>query len=69
MDTPSPDNPAHGQDSDTDSPNHQLLLGAGVILLEYLTNLAALPTDVFLLALPLPVEGADGAPMRVIAFA
>lgn len=69
MDTPSPDNPAHGRDSETDSPNHQLLLGAGVILLEYLTNLAALPAEVFLLALPLPVVGADGAPMRVIAFA
>ncbi len=68
MDTPSPDNPAHGQDSDVDSPNHQLLLGAGVVLLEYLTNLAALGEEVFLLALPLPVEGADGAPMRVIAF-
>ncbi len=68
MDTPSPDNPAHGEDSQIDSPNHQLLLGAGVILLEYLTNLSALGDEVFLLALPLPLEGADGAPMRVIAF-
>ena len=40
----------------------------GVILLEYLANLEALGEEVFLLALPLPVQGADGAPMRVIAF-
>ena len=68
MDTPSPDNPEHGQDSEVDSPNHQLRLGAGVILLEYLANLEALSEEVLLLALPLPVQGADGAPMRVIAF-
>jgi acyl-coenzyme A synthetase/AMP-(fatty) acid ligase/kynurenine formamidase len=68
MDTPSPDDPRHVQDSATDSPNHHLLLGAGVVLLEYLTNLDRLDTEVFLVALPLPVEGADGAPMRAIAF-
>jgi arylformamidase len=68
MDTPSPDDPRHAQDNATDSPNHHLLLGAGVVLIEYLTNLDRLSTEVFLVALPLPVEGADGAPMRVIAF-
>jgi len=68
MDTPSPDDPRHAQDSASDSPNHHLLLGAGVVLLEYLTNLDRLGTEVFLIALPLPVAGADGAPMRAIAF-
>lgn len=70
MDTPSPDDPRQGQGSNEDSPNHHTLLGAGVVLLEYLANLDQLPSDeVFLVALPLPVAGADGAPMRVIALA
>ena len=69
-DTPSPDDPRSGPDSEQDSPNHHLLLGAGVVLLEYLANLDRLaPGEVYLVALPLPVVGADGAPARVIAFA
>ncbi|HXA54466.1 MAG TPA: AMP-binding protein [Solirubrobacteraceae bacterium] len=68
MDTPSPDDPRHGAASGNDSPNHHLLLGAGAVLLEYLTNLDRLGSEVLLIALPLPVEGADGAPARVIAF-
>ncbi len=68
MDTPSPDDPRQGPGSELDSPNHQILLGAGVVLLEYLANLDQLQsTDVYLVALPLPITGADGAPMRVIA--
>lgn len=69
FDLASPDDPRLGQDSEVDSPNHHLLLGAGVILLEYLANLDQLPAgDVHLVALPLPIAGGDGAPMRVIAF-
>jgi kynurenine formamidase len=68
MDTPSPDDPAQGQGAAVDSPNHHLLLGAGVVLLEYLTNLDQLGAEIFLVALAVPVEGADGAPTRVIAF-
>jgi kynurenine formamidase len=68
MDTPSPDDPRHARGSASDSPNHRLLLGAGVVLLEYLTNLDRLGAEVFLVALPLPIEGGDGAPMRAIAF-
>ena len=68
MDTPSPDDPRLGFGSERDSPNHHVLLGAGVILLEYLANLDQLQSpDVFLVALPLRVAGADGAPARVIA--
>lgn len=69
MDTPSPDDPRLGRGAAVDSPNHKLLLGRGVVLCEYLTNLETLGSDeVFLIALPLPVEGADGAPARVVAF-
>ena len=42
MDTPSPDNPAHSRGTPKDSPNHKVLLGAGVVLVEYLANLKAL---------------------------
>jgi acyl-CoA synthetase (AMP-forming)/AMP-acid ligase II/kynurenine formamidase len=68
MDVASPDDPRLGYGSAEDSPNHHILLGAGVILLEYLNNLEQLSApEVFLAALPLRVRGADGAPARVIA--
>lgn len=48
---------------------HRLLLGADIVIVEGLTNLEAIQTDcVWLMALPLKVEGGDGAPARVIAF-
>lgn len=68
MDIPSPDDPRLGYGSEEDSPNHHTLLGAGVILLEYLNEperIGAPECD--LVALPLRVVGADGAPARVIA--
>ena len=50
------------------SPNHKRFLGAGVVLLEWLTNLSQLTKPrVFLICLPLRLVGADGAPMRAIA--
>ena len=68
MDTPSPDDPANGYGSERDSPNHQTLLGAGMVLLEYLNGLDQLDEpEVFLMALPLRIPGADGAPARVVA--
>lgn len=68
MDTPSPDNPAHSRGSGNDSPNHKVLLGAEVVLVEYLTNLRALSkSEVELFVLPLKVKGGDGAPTRCIA--
>jgi arylformamidase len=68
MDVPSPDDPRLGYGSDEDSPNHYTLLGAGVILLEYLNNMEALTApEVQLVALPLKLRGGDGAPARVIA--
>jgi arylformamidase len=68
MDTPSPDNPAHSRNSGNDSPNHKTLLGAEVVLVEYLCNLRSLTRPVVeLVVLPLKVKGADGAPTRCIA--
>jgi len=68
MDTPSPDNPAHSRGSGNDSPNHKVLLGAEVVLVEYLTNLRALSKPVVeLFVLPLKVKGADGSPTRCVA--
>ncbi len=68
MDTPSPDNPAHSRGTPKDSPNHKVLLGAGVVLVEYLTNLKAL-TNVLveLVVMPLKLKGCDGSPARCVA--
>ncbi len=50
------------------SPNHLKFLKAGVVLLEWLTNLDQITAPRVLLAcLPLKLVGADGAPMRAIA--
>ena len=49
-------------------PNHGVLLGAGVLLIENLMGLAALPADGFTVrAFPLRIAGENGAPARVIA--
>lgn len=68
MDTPSPDNPAHSRGTPKDSPNHKVLLGAGVVLVEYLTNLKSLTaSDVELIVMPLKLKGCDGSPARCVA--
>jgi arylformamidase len=49
---------------------HDVLLRNGVILIEYLSNTAALTgSRTFLCCLPLKVPASDGAPARVIALA
>ena len=49
-------------------PNHTVLLGAEVLLIENLVGIAALPTDGFTVyAFPLRVAGENGAPARVVA--
>ena len=69
LDTPSPDNPLDNRSAKQDSPNHKLLLGQGVFLLEYLTNLRALKgPSIYLMALPLKIVKGDGAPARVVAY-
>ncbi|MGH6913272.1 MAG: hypothetical protein ACREH3_06150, partial [Geminicoccales bacterium] len=47
---------------------HDVLLRNGVILIEYLSNTAALIRPrTFLCCLPLKLPGSDGAPARVVA--
>lgn len=49
-------------------PNHYILLGHDILLIENLTNLDQLPEDVFLFqCLPINIEKADGSPVRAIA--
>jgi arylformamidase len=68
MDTPSPDNPAHSRGTAKDSPNHKVLLGSGVVLVEYVANLKALSaSDVELIVMPLKLKGCDGSPVRCVA--
>lgn len=69
LDSPTPDHPETGRDGRPDSPNHTILLGAGVILVEYLCNLKALDdsSEVELVVLPLRLVGGDGCPVRAIA--
>ena len=68
MDTPQIDSPDNGRNSDNDSPNHKIMLSAGVVFVEYCTNLRQIScTEVELIVLPLNILGSDGAPARVIA--
>jgi kynurenine formamidase len=49
-------------------PVHNILLGAGMVLVENLTNLAAVPAPSFLFAgFPLKIRDADGSPIRAVA--
>lgn len=68
MDTPMPDNPKNGKDSNNDSPCHKIALGKDVLLVEYLCNLKSLTRqEVQLIVMPLKIQGADGSPVRCIA--
>ena len=46
---------------------HYTLLPSGVLILENLANLDLLPDRCFLIALPLPIAGGTGSPVRAIA--
>ena len=46
---------------------HRTLLGAGVILMEHLTNLEALTGDAIFVAAPLRLHGVEGAPASFLA--
>ncbi|HEX4062688.1 MAG TPA: hypothetical protein VHY58_16855 [Streptosporangiaceae bacterium] len=57
------DNPA-----DPARPAHQGLLGAGIPIIEHLTNLESVPdTGARLIALPAPVRGMASFPVRAVA--
>lgn len=51
-----------------DLPIHRIFLGAGMIIVENLTNLFALPEKGFIFScLPLKIRDADGCPVRAVA--
>jgi arylformamidase len=55
-------------DRGTPFPNHTVLLGAGVLLIENLMGLEGLPPEGFVIsAFPLRIVGENGAPARVVA--
>lgn len=60
--------PSLHPDWEEDAALHRLLLEAGVVIVENLMGLDALPPQLFLAALPLSLAGADGAPCRVVAY-
>jgi arylformamidase len=65
MDTAMPDNPQNGYNCPIDSPIHKILLGNGVILVEYMVNLSSLNQPVVELVIaPLKIHNGDGAPVR-----
>lgn len=64
MDTPMPDSP---EDIKT-MPIHKILLGAGVVIAEYLVNLDKIGAETFdLVVAPLKIKDGDGAPARCFA--
>jgi kynurenine formamidase len=67
-DTPSVDFHENGWRSSNDCPNHRAMLGKGLFLIEYLNNLDKIKgRSCQLIAAPLNILGADGAPARVLA--
>lgn len=63
LDTISIDHPNSAQ-----LPNHRCFLSKGIVIIENLTNLAAIPGPACqLYCLPLLISASDGAPARVIA--
>lgn len=68
FDSPMPDNPLNGKGTKNDSPNHTILLGNSVIILEYLCNLQQIDTQEFVLsAFPMKIKDGDGSPVRAVA--
>ena len=71
MDTPSPDSSDIILQSSEDSRIHKLFLSQGVTLIEYLNNLGQAVSsseEWMLCALPLPILGCDGSPIRACLF-
>lgn len=68
LDTPSVDCHDHGWKSGNDAPNHRLLLGRGLFLVESLARLDKLSgREVEFMVFPLAIAGADGSPARCFA--
>lgn len=68
IDAPTPDLPYPLRPKDFGYPVHQILLNAGVLILENLASLEALVgRRIRLIVLPIPLARADGSPARVVA--
>lgn len=48
-------------------PGHLTFLPSGIAIFENLTNLSQLPAEFLFMALPLPLKGASGSPVRAVA--
>ena len=65
LDTPQPDNPQNGRGAKKDAPNHKILLGNNVIIVEYLVSIKEIKQpEVSLIVAPLKIKEGDGAPVR-----
>ena len=65
LDTPQPDNPKNGRGAKKDAPNHKILVGNNVIIVEYLVNIREIKQhEVNLIVAPLKIKEGDGAPVR-----
>ncbi|AIU68110.1 MULTISPECIES: cyclase family protein [Vibrio] len=68
LDTPQPDNPLNGRGAEKDAPNHKILLGAGVVIVEYLVDIRKIEKEeITLIVAPLKIKDGDGAPARCFA--
>ena len=65
--------PAHKMVTDSAGEVHQILLKKNIIILKEAANLGKLHdgnefTKTFFMAIPLKLDGADGSPVRALAF-
>lgn len=68
VDTSTPDIPLDRRPSNFTWPVHRILLGHGILIAEQLANLRTVSgRRVEFLFAPLPIEGSDGSPARVLA--
>jgi kynurenine formamidase len=68
LDVPTPDMPEPVREPGFDWPVHHLLLGGGTLIAEHLNHLELVAGRRFrAYAFPLPIEGADGSPVRFVA--
>ena len=68
IDFPTPDAPVEVRPADFDWPVHHILLSQGVLVAENLANLHTFDgCRIEVMFVPLRIQGADGAPARVLA--
>ncbi|KAG5638444.1 hypothetical protein H0H81_012661 [Sphagnurus paluster] len=69
VDTLSPDEtPYEGEGGENGYGTHEVILGAGGIIAENITNITALDGQNWIALIPLNLEGCDGAPVRAFAW-